>query len=264
MASQPNKDTLPVALIKIGGSVITQREGGFDEKSSYSLAKQILDIVESGLSVVIVHGGGSFAKRVLVKHKVKSDFISPEQQVLIDQFRKAMERLNYLLLGIFESAGLRCVSIIPHTVLASNDGDIVECDSAKVRGLLVDGIIPVLYSDILTDRSGQYYTCSSDKIASYLTKLLRPKAALFLTDVDGVYEHYLPESDGVKPLAVADATFLAYMPHNYTVGQSDMYEKLAQAIACAPFTELCCILNGRVRGNIVNALQGKQVGTRIM
>jgi isopentenyl phosphate kinase len=248
-------------IIKLGGSVITQREGGFDTENTYSLAREIAGY---GQPAVIVHGGGSFAKRVLLEHKVKSDFISSEQQVLVEQFRETMERLNHLLLGVFESAGLRCVSIVPHTVLASNDGDIVECDSAKVRGLLADGIIPVLYSDILTDRSGQYYACSGDKIASYLTKALRPKAVLFLTDVDGVYEHYPPESEGVKPLAVADATFLAHMPHNYTVGQSDMYEKLAQAIACAPFTELCCILNGRVRGNIINALQGLQVGTKII
>lgn len=248
-------------IIKLGGSVITHREGDFDTENAHSLAREI---VEYGRNVVIVHGGGSYTKRVLLKHQVESDFLSSAQRVVIEQFREAMKGLNDLLLGVFESAGLECVSIASHTVLTSDDGEIVDCNLSKARELLMDGITPVLFGDVLVDRARGYYACSGDQIASHLARILRPKMVLFLTDVDGVYEHYPPESDQTKPLPTVDVTFLNHMHHNYEVGGRDMYGKIEQAIACTPFTELCCILNGRVRGNLVNVLQSRtRVGTKV-
>ncbi len=257
--SQPYGD---FAIIKLGGSVITRREGDFDIENTHSLAREILGYDRVA---VVVHGGGSFTKRVLLKHQVESDFLCSAQQAVIEQFREAIESLNRLLLDVFESVGLECVSVAPHTILTSNDGRIVDCDLTKVRDLLVSGISPVLFGDVLIDQARGYYTCSSDQIASHLATILRPRTALFLTDVDGVYENHPPDSDQVKPIPIVDVTFLNHIHHNYKVGKRDMYGKIEQAIACAPFTEFCCILNGRVRGNLINTLQGRaRVGTEVI
>ena len=54
-----------------------------------------------------------------------------------------------------------------------------------------------------------------------------------------------------------------FRPEN--LAYNNMYGKIEQAIACAPFTEFCCILNGRVRGNLINTLQGRaRVGTEVI
>lgn len=260
MTTQPDKAAL--VIIKLGGSVITEREGSFDTENAHSLAREM---IEYGRIALIVHGGGSFTKHMLLEHKIESDFFSPEQQVVVEQFREAIKSLNRLLLNVFENVGLECVSIASHTILISNDGEIVDCDLTKVRELLIDGINPVLFGNVLVDQARGYYACSSDQIASHLARILRPKAVFFLTDVDGVYEQYPPESDQIKPLPVVDGAFLNHMDHNYKVGVGDMYGKVEQAVACAPFTELCCILNGRVCGNLINVLHGRtRVGTEVI
>lgn len=248
-------------VIKVGGSVITRKEGEVDVNNAQILAEEI---AEYGRDMVIVHGGGSVIKRMLIRHKVQSDFLSSDQQVVIDNFQTVIRNLNEFILNSLKKVGLRCASVAPHNILTSYDGQIITFDATKITECLEEGIIPVLHSDILEDNVRQYYTCSSDHIASQLAKVLGPKMVLFLTDADGVYEDYPAEADQAKPRQVVDSSFLTCMRHNYKVGGSDMYGKVKHAIACSLCTKLCCILNGRVPRNLIDALKGRiQVGTRV-
>jgi len=51
---------------------------------------------------------------------------------------------------------------------------------------------------------------------------------------------------------------------NYKAGYGDMYTKVAWAVACAPYTKYCGIINGHVPNNLTRALLGEIQGTRVI
>lgn len=252
----------PHAIVKVGGSVVAPKDAGFDVNTVRSIAKEL---AEFGQPVVVIHGGGSFTKGVLLEHNVDSDFLTIKQQPIVEAFIESIDKLNALILASFSDVGLRCARVITRTIFTSNNGEIINSTIDKIEELITDGITPVLSGDVLVDEIRGYYTCSGDQITSRLAMAIKPKAVLFLTDVDGVYENYPSVSNKVRPLPTADAAFLKRMDQNYKVGTGDMTNKLAQAVACTPFTEFCYILNGRIPGNLIKTLLGQlQVGTRVV
>lgn len=213
---------------------------------------------------LIVHGGGSPAKSIVLENKHRSDYLSQADLEVVKLFRETIITLNNDVVRVFREAGIKCKSFTPHTIMTSRDGLITRGDTVEIERTLADGVVPILYCDVLVDEVRDYFTCSSDQIASYLARRLGPETVVFLTDADGVYEHY-PPKDQAKPLAVVGASYFSSLSHNYQVGKGDMHGKLEQAIACAPFTRLCCIINGRVRGNLMAVLRDKiHVGTRVV
>jgi isopentenyl phosphate kinase len=240
------------AIVKMGGSIVTSKGGILDANNILSLAREI---VEYNHLLIIVHGGGTITKELLLEQKVESDFLSIEQRFIVERFRESISKLNDLILHLFREVGLQCFPVIPHKMFISDNGKIVSWDLTEIKDILARHSMPVLYGDILTDKSRGYYTCSSDQISSHLAKIMRPNLVLFLTDVDGVYEYYPPTSNTAGPLRYANTLTLSRIQSDYKVGSSDMHHKLEQALECAPFTKCCCICNGRVRGNLLNALR---------
>ncbi len=249
-------------IVKLGGSIITLQAGKFDIENTYSLAKELKKF---GKPVIVIHGGGSFTKRVVLEHKIDTDFLSSRRQKhIIKQFRTSIKDLNDNLLSVFRDVGLQCTPIVSHTTLTSRNGEIIT-NAIDIMRHFGHNTIPVLYGDIIVDHVREYYACSSDQIASYFARAISPKSVFFLTDVDGIYEDYPPKSKATKPLPIVNTDTLTYMRHNYTVGYGDMHGKLVQAVACTPFTKQCRILNGRVPGNLLNALQDRnQLGTQVI
>lgn len=250
------------AIVRLGGSVITQKDGSFNCEAVRMIARELKSYAGN---IVVIHGGGSFTRGVFRRHGIHSDFLSSDQQPVIDEFRRAMRTLNMLVLDILKGEGLDCRPVAPHKVFACQNGEVATHDAELVGQLFVGDSTPVLFTDILVDMDKGYYACSSEQLVSYLAEILRPKVVAFVTDVDGIYESYPPASEHVKPLQVVDAALLARLDQGYTVGGSDMCGKLRQALACVPFTAFCCIINGLVQGNLATALAGQiLVGTRIV
>jgi isopentenyl phosphate kinase len=250
------------AIVKLGGSVITLKQGGLD---SANLNSVVAEMAEHSNRLVVVHGCGSFTRSLIIRHKLESDFLASEQRALVEELRRSARNLNRYVTTACEGAGLRCAPVIPHEIMRSSGGEVLDGDLALIGEHLERGITPVLHGDVLADDEQGYYACSSDRIVSHLAAALKPKAVIFVTDVDGVYERFPPESDEVQPLKAVDATILARMPHDYKVGYGDMHGKVVQAIACVPFTDFCCIVNGRVPGNLSAALESRILsGTRVV
>ncbi len=253
------------ALVKLGGSIITGYEeeiASFDAPSAHAIAVELKNATQPP---IIVHGNGTFGKSVLLKHGIRSDFLSLEQgQVALD-FNRQSERLNDLLLDVFNEVGLRAAPVaLSSTMLRCEDGNISLADISPIQALVSVGVTPVVHGGIFSDVHRGFYACSGDKIMSELSKLLEPNVIIFLSDVDGVYENYPPHFETDRPVEIADWTFWQRMPHNYAVGIGEMHDKLEQALISAAFADRCYIINGRVPSNIGLILTGKDVGTKVV
>jgi isopentenyl phosphate kinase len=96
-------------IVKLGGSVITLRQGGLDSTNLNSLAAEM---AESSNRFVVVHGCGSFTRSLIIRHRLESDFLSSEQQVLAEELRGAARNLNRHVVAVCEGAGQVCAGHI--------------------------------------------------------------------------------------------------------------------------------------------------------
>lgn len=245
--------------------MLTNKGGEFDKNNADSLAREIAQLTKKGMRFILVHGGGSFTKDTLLKHEVKSDFLSViEYEKIVANFRNSIKALNYHLTKSLREVGLEYTTLTANSIFTSYKGEILSCNILNFEKLLISGSI-LLHGDILRDWVCGYYVCSSDKIVSFLAKMLRPSSVLFLTDVDGIYEEFPPRSQDARPLRVADQTYLARIPINYQVGVGEIHGKLAQAVSCAFFTKDCYIVNGRIPGNLSKAItEDMFLGTKVV
>jgi len=251
-------------IIKLGGSILSCKEGGLNIDIIRSFASELAKYRQK---VLLVHGGGVFTKRVLIKHDVQSDFLTAEQINIVNEIRKSVVDLNTSLINILKELGLHCISVSPRSVVISRNGAIIGTKSIAdvIKNILGNDEIPVLYGDVIDDNVKDYYFCGSDQIVSWLTENLRPKSVLFLTDVDGVYETYPPTSDMIKPLSILTMDLLERIKREYRVGYGEMYDKLKHAIKCASYADTCRIINGKVNGNLIGTLSGQiETGTRVL
>jgi isopentenyl phosphate kinase len=215
--------------------------------------------------LVIVHGNGTFGKRILLEHRIRSDFLSPEQGQVVLDFNRQSERLNDLLLNVFNEVELKAAPMaLSSTMLRCENGNVSLADISPIQALVSAGVTPVIHGGIFNDVFRGFYACSGDKVMSELSKLLEPNVIIFLSDVDGVYEKYPPLFEIDSPVEIADWTFWQRMPHNYAVGIGEMHDKLEQALISAAFADRCYITNGRVPSNISLILSGKDVGTKVV
>lgn len=249
-----------LAIIKLGGSVITSSSGEVDIANIRSIAEELRQYEKP---VILVHGGGTIAKNIVLEHRLTSDFLSSEQLHIVERLRNSMRSLASEISRILGQFDLPHNVISPHTFLESSGGEIVEHNS--FLGKLLPNNHLLLHGDVIGDTQHDYYACSSDQIVSYLAKIVQPKVVIFLTNVDGVYANYPPKSATSIPIPIVRANDLSSMSNEYFVGIGDMYTKLIQAVSCVHSTELCCIINGRVQGNLTKALYGTvEFGTKIM
>jgi len=171
-------DRKGLALVKIGGSVIT------DKRRPFFLNRNRLDRLASALAsydgkLVIVHGGGSYAHPVAKKYglTLEPSKIDPKGVTLT---RLAVLTLhNEIVLSLLK-AGVSVYSIQPLCLLHQEAADILN-------NILSNDLTPVTYGDVLPTGHGPC-VISGDTLMRIIASSLRPQKVVFTVDVDGLYD----------------------------------------------------------------------------
>lgn len=174
-------------VVKIGGSVITDKEAG-----SLTLRKHVLERIVGELksvraNLVLVHGGGSFGHTVAKQYAVhmgkKRSTPNAASKVM-----DSMVQLNHMVAQAMIEAGMAPLSLPPHALLGVGKG----FDQRQVRLMLLalrEGFTPLLYGDVVLDSRNGFKIVSGDYVAAELAILLRAERLVFGTSVDGVYKN---------------------------------------------------------------------------
>ncbi len=220
--------SFPYRVIKIGGSAITCKDIPYCLKLDVArdVAKQLNEVFQKGAAPVLVHGGGSFGH-------YEASIKGPD---MVPRTSHAMFLLNSLLNSLFMEEGIPTYSI-PGRFFTLG----------LVRAILKEGLIPLVFGDILPDGE----IISGDDIAISIAKDLQ-SGIVFLTDVEGVLDHNrvleCVESEGfqVKETGTIDVTggMLAKV--------RKVLKENAYAVITSPRGE-----------NILRAMKGDRVGTRV-
>lgn len=181
-------------ILKIGGSILTNKDSAESEIDSVSLkriAKEIkasLDI--SGKQLIVVHGAGSFGHPPAKQYKIGEAFDEseyPQKRIGFCKTQNAVKKLNMLICEAFIEEELPVVAIPASSFMTATNKRITEGNLEFFNKYLDKGFIPVIYGDVVLDSELEICVISGDQLIQYLAVNLNPDMVVLGTDVDGVY-----------------------------------------------------------------------------
>lgn len=181
-------------ILKIGGSILTNKDSAESEIDSKSL-KRIASEIKSSLDrsdkqLIIVHGAGSFGHPPAKEYKIGEPFQKdeyPQKRIGFCKTQNAVKKLNMLICEAFIEEGLPVVAIPASSFMTATNKRITDGDLNSFKKYLDKGFIPVIYGDVVLDNQLEICVISGDQLIQYLAVNLNPDRVILGTDVDGVY-----------------------------------------------------------------------------
>lgn len=247
-------------LIKLGGSVITDKRESkhFNRKITRALAGEIK---ESHADVFLVHGAGSFGHILAEKYSLHRGFSENKQINAVAQVQRDVRMLNLEVLRIFIDEGFPAVSLAPGSFVVSKNGTIESMDTSLFEAYHAIGMVPLTFGDVVVDFKRGFSICSGDDIMYHLAKAFYPERAIFVVDVDGIFEPYVAGGGGRLLQEVNGDTLSTFdeMDSDVSDVTGGMYRKLKIMLEIANLGVDCQLLNGKVPGRLRDALEGRTV-----
>lgn len=228
-------------LLKISGEQLAGvRELGIDTKVAHYLAKECKKVVEAGIELVIVVGGGNgFRGADVAKDGIKR--VTADQMGMLSGLMNAMAMTD-----IFEADGVktRCMSNIYATQVAeSYSFRLAEKHLQRGRTVMVAG-----------GMGRPFFT--HDTVAVNVALELSCDVVLKATKVDGVYDK--------DPMKFKDAKRFDSLSYHDAVSNRDIMVMDKAALGLAMEQKMpVVILDTMEADNILRAAKGDAVGTRI-
>lgn len=246
--------------MKLGGSVITDKTR-YKTARPDAITRLAKEIASCGDRVMVVHGAGSFGHVLAKEHRMKEG-LAPASAVA--QVHADIRELQGLVLVALRDAGLAPLSLSTHELARLTSGELSSFAYEPVHEAIARGMTPVLSGDVVMDAARGYGILSGDVLMVELARAVRPERAVFVTDVDGIYDRD-PHETGARLLPHLDLrtdvrTTEARAP-DITGG---MTGKLARARLVASTGVPVHILNGTIPGRLADTLAGKRtIGTTV-
>ncbi len=200
-----------VTVIKLGGNAMV------DDELKAAFAHDVVRVREAGLRPVVVHGGGPQISAELERHGLESEFkaglrvttpraMDVVRMVLAGQVQRELvgliNRHSPVAVGL---TGEDADTLVAARHLPEIDGELVDIgrvgeitrvNTALLRALLDEGLIPVVSSVARSAEDGLVYNVNADTAAAALAGALGARELLMITDVRGLYANW-PHSDEV-------------------------------------------------------------------
>jgi len=218
-------------ILKIGGSVITQKES-FETLNEKAMEDIAAEIANNYRDLILVHGAGSFGHPHVKKYGLR-------EPISISRIHNACLRLNEKFCGKLIEFNVPAVGIDPMT-----------SDISRVDELLKKGFLPVLHGDVNLN----FGIISGDDLVVSLAEKFRAERIGFATNVDGV---------------IVDGKVVGKFTRGMKadgIGESDATGKMEGKIErIFAMKHRCRVFIFRGTGeNVKKFLRGEEVGTEVI
>lgn len=188
-------------VVKIGGEVAQTTE------QLHALCEEVALLVQVGIRVVLVHGGGPQATEMEERLGIKTRMVEGRRitdDASLDVVKMVFAgKINVEILSSLRRSGARAVGLSGvdgNLVLAKRRppvevdgkvvdyghvGDIESVDAAVLRTLLDGGFIPVVAS-LGSDDDGNIFNINADTVAARLASAVGAEKLILASNVDGV------------------------------------------------------------------------------
>lgn len=198
-------------VIKYGGAAMVDPKLRDDVMSDIVLLKII------GVNPVIVHGGGADINAALKHYDIPVEFkdgqrvTSPEAMEIVREV--LVGKVNQELVAAINQHGNLAVGVSgadAGTIIAEQldpdlgrVGNIVRVNAGYLESIMANDYIPVV-ATVAAGEDGGFYNINADVAAGHIAAAVRAHKAIFLTDVDGLYEDFADKDSLISNLTLAE------------------------------------------------------------
>jgi isopentenyl phosphate kinase len=259
-----------ILLLKLGGSLITDKTRPEEPRLEVivRLTGEIAHALKaSPLRLIVGHGSGSFGHIAAQQSGIATGLHSADQLPGVSRTQERAAALHRLMIAALIEAGALPFSIAPSSCLVADAGRPATFSAEPLLLALDRGLLPVIYGDVVTDRSWGVSICSTERLFETLAATLQASGrtisrALWLGETDGLYD-----SDGKT---VARVTAEDFDPSSIgapagTDVTGGMLHRVETALGLARLGIPSLLANGLVPGLLERALGGETVpGTEVL
>jgi uridylate kinase len=224
-------------VIKIGGSLLFDRDQRLDVARFQQYANEVRQVVEQGHEIVLVVGGGALARTLI------------EQGRVLRAQRDALDQLGIAATWVCAQLMIAALNGLAYpTPMMTEDQIAAHLDDKRI--LVVGGLKP-----------GQ----STNAVAARMAELTHANVLVNVTDVDGVFDKNPKRYAGAKLLPVVTAAKLRQIVSSLPSdpGTYPLFDKRALEIVERAHIEVWFV-NGRRTQSIMGAVTDKRIGTRLL
>jgi isopentenyl phosphate kinase len=263
-------------LVKLGGSLLTDKtrpETARPEvldRLAGEIARAAGRLSPDGPRIVLGHGSGSFGHVAARAAGLGRGPVPPER--LAPGASGTQERaaeLHRRVLAALAGAGLHPFSIAPSSCVVADRGEIAAFAAEPVILALQRGLVPVLYGDVVLDRSWGASICSTERALAALVPALEGAGlgaarALWFGETDGLLDARGGTIRAIPRGSAGAEAFAAVGAAAGTDVTGGMRHRLETVFALARRGVPSLLANGLVPGLVERALAGESVpGTEV-
>lgn len=261
----------PIVLIKIGGSLIT------DKKKKFSLKEENLNLVCQEIKkattfkklLIIGHGSGSFAHFPAKKYKTHLGVVNNKSIEGIAEVADAAARLNRIVVKKLLNYKVNAVTISPSSMMTTRNHKPKSVFLESLEKLLFLNLLPVVYGDQVFDIKKGCTIFSTERVLGFLAVSLQKKGyfiekIIHCGTTQGVYD----KKGKTIPL-LSNKNFVKYKKSFKGSNGIDitggMIHKVEETLLLAKRGIPGFVICGCQKNNLSKAVAGKKVnGTKII
>lgn len=280
-------DMEKLIFLKLGGSLITDKERPRTARVDVlaHLCRQIADCCahDRNLSLLIGHGSGSFghvaAKKYATRQGIIPSLTSPNSFPLKGKARMGAywhgftevwheaRELNKIVMDAFRAAKIPALAISPSSGVVARDGKVDSWSIEPIKRALAEGIVPVVYGDVVFDEILGGTILSTEELFIFLARELHPQRILLAGLEDGIYADFPARKRRVARVSPASYPEIrrsigVSAGTDVTGGMDSKVEQMLKLVEEIPALAVQ-IFSGVGEGNLGRVLNGEELGTLI-
>lgn len=210
-------------LIKFGGNSL-DGDSGLER-----LAHEILELMDNGKSIVLVHGGGPSISREMERLGMSPRMVAGVRitdEGVLEVAEKVLREINGNVVAALNRAGVKAVGMpayfctecerkVPFGVMDDGKeilvdpglvGEVVSVDSQVITDLVDENIVPVIYpiGAMTVGDKVQHLNVNADTMAAGIAAGIKCKEMVAITDVPGILRDISDPSSKLDLVTFAD------------------------------------------------------------
>lgn len=256
-------------FLKFGGSLITDKTRPYIPRLD-KLAELCQEIASSavGLTLILGHGSGSFGHTAARQYGTRQGVTDAQGWRGFAEVHFQAARLNRHVMEALNAAGIPALAFPPSASVVARDGRVALWCVEPLTRALANGILPVVFGDVVFDETRGGTILSTEDLFQYLAHQFHPERILLAGLEPGVWADFpsctrLIEEIDPGSYSELRAGVGGAVGADVTGGMESKVEQMLELVKSLPGLE-AVIFSAREAGNLTRALKGERIGTRVV